>query len=233
MMKESRADHGPRQRRSLAWALPNRSLARRPNWPSLPGRDLDKRVRRSPSSSLGLLDRHATSAPWRRSTPPSQLGELWTSSISSHAIAFFRNNELRAVPRDQPRNFLMTNISVYSFVSVAQRPAHDGARRRELTYLLRRKVIPPTIYGRRQAALEASVPLQAMDPARHSRHSRLGMADQTLAATHRRLPLQGPSWTIYSPLRRHVTSRCRRLGRLPPVRTRPRRHRRVHHVDAG
>ena len=86
-----------------------------------------------------------------------------------HAIGFSDKNELRGKFVETSRdNFLMTmNISVYSFVAVAQRARammERGGAMLTLTYYGAEKVIPHyNVMGVAKAALEASVRYMAMD----------------------------------------------------------------------
>ena len=86
-----------------------------------------------------------------------------------HAIGFSDKNELRGKFVDTSLdNFLMTmNISVYSFVAVAQRAKammKDGGSMLTLSYYGAEKVIPHyNVMGVAKAALETSVKYLAMD----------------------------------------------------------------------
>jgi enoyl-[acyl-carrier protein] reductase I len=86
-----------------------------------------------------------------------------------HAIGFSDKNELRGKFVDTSMdNFLMTmNISVYSFVAVAQRARRlmsAGSSMLTLTYYGAEKVIPHyNVMGVAKAGLEASVKYLAMD----------------------------------------------------------------------
>ncbi|HEY4070563.1 MAG TPA: enoyl-ACP reductase FabI [Sphingomicrobium sp.] len=86
-----------------------------------------------------------------------------------HAIGYSDKNELRGKFVDTSMdNFLMTmNISVYSFVAVAQRARRlmtDGGSLLTLTYYGAEKVIPHyNVMGVAKAALESSVKYLAMD----------------------------------------------------------------------
>jgi enoyl-[acyl-carrier protein] reductase I len=86
-----------------------------------------------------------------------------------HAIGFSDKNELRGKFVDTSMdNFLMSmNISVYSFVAVAQRARKlmaDGGSILTLTYYGAEKVIPHyNVMGVAKAGLEASVKYLAMD----------------------------------------------------------------------
>ena len=124
---QARADHGPRQRPVAGLGHRQGSCATRaPSWPSA---TRAKRSRsacaRSPSSSAATCWSIATSATWRRSTAPSTSCRSAGTALDFvvHAIGFSDKNELRGKFVDTSLdNFLMTmNISVYSFVAVAQR----------------------------------------------------------------------------------------------------------------
>jgi len=98
------------------------------------------------------------------------LKERWkTIDFVVHAIGYSDKNELRGKFVDTTMdNFLMTmNISVFSFVSVAQRARRlmsDGGALLTLTYYGAEKVIPHyNVMGVAKAALDASVKYLAMD----------------------------------------------------------------------
>jgi enoyl-[acyl-carrier protein] reductase I len=98
------------------------------------------------------------------------LKERWeTLDFIVHAIGFSDKNELRGKFVDTSlENFLMTmNISVYSFVAVAQRARammRPGGSMLTLTYYGAEKVIPHyNVMGVAKAALETSVKYLAMD----------------------------------------------------------------------
>ena len=98
------------------------------------------------------------------------LADRWpTIDFVVHAIGFSDKNELRGGYVDTSLdNFLMTmNISVYSFVAVAQRAAAmmpDGGALLTLSYYGAEKVIPHyNVMGVAKAALETSVKYLAMD----------------------------------------------------------------------
>jgi enoyl-[acyl-carrier protein] reductase I len=86
-----------------------------------------------------------------------------------HAIGYSDKNELRGKFVDTSMdNFLMTmNISVYSFVAVAQRARRlmkEGGALLTLTYYGAEKTIPHyNVMGLAKAALEASVKYMAVD----------------------------------------------------------------------
>ncbi len=98
------------------------------------------------------------------------LKERWeTLDFLVHAIGYSDKNELRGKFVDTSLdNFLMTmNISVYSFVAVAQRARammKPGGAMVTLTYYGAEKVIPHyNVMGVAKAGLEASVKYLAMD----------------------------------------------------------------------
>ena len=98
------------------------------------------------------------------------LKERWeTLDFVVHAIGYSDKNELRGGYVDTSLdNFLMTmNISVYSFVAVAQRARrmmNPGGSLVTLTYYGAEKVIPHyNVMGVAKAGLEASVKYLAMD----------------------------------------------------------------------
>jgi len=99
-----------------------------------------------------------------------ELKEQWeTLDFVVHAIGFSDKNELRGKFVDTSvDNFLMTmNISVYSFIAVAQRARRmmkPGGSLLTLTYYGAEKVIPHyNVMGVAKAGLEASVRYLAMD----------------------------------------------------------------------
>jgi enoyl-[acyl-carrier protein] reductase I len=99
-----------------------------------------------------------------------QLGEAWPQiDFLVHAIGFSDKNELRGRFVDTSLdNFLQTmNISVYSFVAVAQRAARmmrPGGALLTLSYYGAEKVIPHyNVMGVAKAALETSVKYLAVD----------------------------------------------------------------------
>jgi enoyl-[acyl-carrier protein] reductase I len=98
------------------------------------------------------------------------LKERWeTLDFIVHAIGFSGKNELRGkFVETSLQNFLMTmNISVYSFVAVAQRARammRPGGSMLTLTYYGAEKVLPHyNVMGVAKAALETSVKYLAMD----------------------------------------------------------------------
>ena len=99
-----------------------------------------------------------------------ELKQKWeTLDFVVHAIGFSDKNELRGKFVDTTiDNFLMTmNISVYSFIAVAQRAREmmkPGGSILTLTYYGAEKVIPHyNVMGVAKAGLEASVKYLAMD----------------------------------------------------------------------
>ena len=99
-----------------------------------------------------------------------ELKEKWeTLDFVVHAIGFSDKNELRGKFVDTTMdNFLLTmNISVYSFIAVAQRARammSPGGSLLTLTYYGAEKVIPHyNVMGVAKAALETSVKYLAMD----------------------------------------------------------------------
>ena len=99
-----------------------------------------------------------------------ELGERWeTMDFVVHAIGFSDKNELRGKFVDTTMdNFLLTmNISVYSFIAVAQRARammKPGGSMLTLTYYGAEKVIPHyNVMGVAKAGLEATVKYLAAD----------------------------------------------------------------------
>lgn len=143
------------------------------------------------------------------------LGERWPRiDFVVHAIGFSDKNELRGRYMDTSLdNFLMTmNISVYSFVAVAQRAAklmQPGGSLLTLSYYGAEKVIPHyNVMGVAKAALETSVQYLAVDLGRDGIRVNAISAGpiKTLAASgigDFRLILK---WNeLNSPLKRNVT----------------------------
>jgi enoyl-[acyl-carrier protein] reductase I len=143
------------------------------------------------------------------------LAKDWpTIDFVVHAIGFSDKNELRGRFMDTSLdNFLMTmNISVYSFVAVAQRAAAmmpEGGALLTLSYYGAEKVIPHyNVMGLAKAALETSVQYLAVDLGRDNIRVNAISAGpiKTLAASgigDFRLILK---WNEYnSPLKRNVT----------------------------
>lgn len=144
-----------------------------------------------------------------------KLAETWpTIDFVVHAIGFSDKNELRGRFVDTSLdNFLLTmNISVYSFVAVAQRAAKmmpNGGSLLTLSYYGAEKVIPHyNVMGLAKAALETSVQYLAVDLGRDNIRVNAISAGpiKTLAASgigDFRLILK---WNeLNSPLKRNVT----------------------------
>ncbi len=144
-----------------------------------------------------------------------KLAQEWpTIDFVVHAIGFSDKNELRGRFVDTSLdNFLMTmNISVYSFVAVAQRAARmmtEGGAMLTLSYYGAEKVIPHyNVMGVAKAALETSVQYLAVDLGRDNIRVNAISAGpiKTLAASgigDFRLILK---WNeLNSPLKRNVT----------------------------
>jgi len=131
-----------------------------------------------------------------------------------HAIGFSDKNELRGGYIDTSLdNFLMTmNISVYSFVAVAQRARPmmaDGGALLTLSYYGAEKVIPHyNVMGVAKSALETSVKYLAADLGRENIRVNAVSAGpiKTLAASGIGDFRYIMKWNEYnSPLRRNVT----------------------------
>jgi enoyl-[acyl-carrier protein] reductase I len=138
---------------------------------SYQGEALEKRVRplaeQLGSDTLIDCDVSSTTA---LDTAFEVLKEKWGGlDFLVHAIGFSDKNELRGKFVDTSiDNFLMTmNISVYSFIAVAQRARammKPGGSMLTLTYYGAEKVIPHyNVMGVAKAALETSVKYLAMD----------------------------------------------------------------------
>jgi enoyl-[acyl-carrier protein] reductase I len=160
-----------------------------------------------------------------------------------HAIGFSDKNELRGKFVDTSMdNFLMTmNISVYSFVAVAQRARAlmaPGSALLTLTYYGAEKVIPHyNVMGVAKAGLEASVKYLAMDLGPEGIRVNAISAGpiRTLAASGIGDFRYIMKWNEYnSPLRRNVTiddvggAGLYLLSELASGVTGE-----IHHVDAG
>jgi len=131
-----------------------------------------------------------------------------------HAIGFSDKNELRGGYVDTTlENFLMTmNISVYSFVAVAQRAREmmtDGGSLLTLSYYGAEKVIPHyNVMGVAKSALETSVKYLAADLGKENIRVNAISAGpiKTLAASGIGDFRYIMKWNEYnSPLRRNVT----------------------------
>ncbi len=158
--------------RSLAWGIA-RSLGQEGAELafSYQGEALEKRVRPL-AAELGsdtLIDCDVSSMEALDATF-AELRKKWeTMDFIVHAIGYSDKNELRGKFVDTSMdNFLMTmNISVYSFVAVAQRAKammKPGGAMLTLTYYGAEKVIPHyNVMGVAKAALETSVKYLAMD----------------------------------------------------------------------
>ena len=143
------------------------------------------------------------------------LKERWQKlDFVVHAIGFSDKNELRGKFIDTSMdNFLMTmNISVYSFVAVAQRARalmSGGGSLLTLTYYGAEKVIPHyNVMGLAKSALETSVKYLAADPGPEGIRVNAISAGpiQTLAARGIGDFNYIMKWNQYnSPLRRNVT----------------------------
>ena len=138
---------------------------------SYQGEALEKRVRPL-AQELGsdLLIDCDVSSPDALDAAFGQLDKTWGGlDFVVHAIGYSDKNELRGKFVDTSMdNFLMTmNISVYSFVTVAQRAARmmkPGGSLLTLTYYGAEKVIPHyNVMGVAKAALETSVKYLAAD----------------------------------------------------------------------
>jgi enoyl-[acyl-carrier protein] reductase I len=144
-----------------------------------------------------------------------QLRKRWDSlDFVVHAIGFSDKNELRGLFVDTSLdNFLMTmNISVYSFVAVAQRAKAmmgEGGALLTLSYYGAEKVIPHyNVMGVAKAALETSVKYLAADLGREGIRVNAISAGpiKTLAASGIGDFRYIMKWNEYnSPLRRNVT----------------------------
>ncbi|MBA3897581.1 MAG: enoyl-ACP reductase FabI [Sphingomonadaceae bacterium] len=143
------------------------------------------------------------------------LAERWpTIDFVVHAIGFSDKNELRGGYVDTSLdNFLMTmNISVFSFVAVAQRAAKmmpNGGSLLTLSYYGAEKVIPHyNVMGVAKAALETSVKYLAVDLGRDNIRVNAISAGpiKTLAASGIGDFRYIMKWNEYnSPLKRNVT----------------------------
>ncbi|MGE4410618.1 MAG: enoyl-ACP reductase FabI [Sphingobium sp.] len=173
-----------------------------------------------------------------------ELEKRWgTIDFVVHAIGFSDKTELRGKYADTSLdNFLMTmNVSVYSFVAVAQRAAAlmpDGGSLLTLTYYGAEKVIPHyNVMGVAKSALETSVKYLAMDmgPDKIRVNAVSAGPIKTLAASGIGDFRYIMKWNEYnSPLRRNVTiedvggSALYLLSDLAAGVTGE-----IHHVDAG
>jgi enoyl-[acyl-carrier protein] reductase I len=158
--------------RSLAWGIARALSAQGAELAfSYQGEALEKRVRPL-AMELGsdfLLDCDVSSME-ALDVSFDQVRERWrTLDFVVHAIGYSDKNELRGKFVDTSMdNFLMTmNISVYSFVAVAQRARKlmtNGGSLLTLTYYGAEKTIPHyNVMGVAKAALESSVKYMAVD----------------------------------------------------------------------
>jgi enoyl-[acyl-carrier protein] reductase I len=183
---------------------------------SYQGETLEKRVRPL-AEQLGsnLLIDCDVSSNEALDTAFAQLRTKWDKlDFLVHAIGFSDKNELRGKFVDTSiDNFLLTmNISVYSFVAVAQRARammDRGGSLLTLTYYGAEKVIPHyNVMGVAKAALEASVKYMAMDLGPEGIRVNAVSAGpiKTLAASGIGDFRYIMKWNEYnSPLRRNVT----------------------------
>lgn len=203
--------------RSLAWGI---ARALREQGAELAfsyqGEALEKRVRPL-AAELGselLIDCDVSSME-ALDTAFTEIEKAWGRlDFVVHAIGFSDKNELRGKFVDTSMdNFLMTmNISVYSFVAVAQRAARlmeAGGSMLTLTYYGAEKVIPHyNVMGVAKAALETSVKYLAADlgPAGIRVNAISAGPIKTLAASGIGDFRYIMKWNEYnSPLRRNVT----------------------------
>ena len=158
--------------RSLAWGIAKKlSEAGAELAFSYQGEAMEKRVRPL-AEQLGvarLFDCDVGDMAALDATFAALAAEWPTIDFVVHAIGFSDKNELRGRFMDTSLdNFLLTmNISVYSFVAVAQRAAAmmpDGGSLLTLSYYGAEKVIPHyNVMGVAKAALETSVKYLAVD----------------------------------------------------------------------
>ncbi|MFM9977718.1 MAG: enoyl-ACP reductase FabI [Sphingomonadaceae bacterium] len=203
--------------RSLAWGIAQKLHAAGAELAfSYQGEALEKRVRPL-AAQLGsdfLIDCDVADMAELDKTFETLASRWPTIDFIVHAIGFSDKNELRGRYADTSLdNFLMTmNISVYSFVAVAQRAAAmmpDGGSLLTLSYLGAERVIPHyNVMGVAKAALETSVKYLAVDLGRDNIRVNAISAGpiKTLAASgigDFRLILK---WNEYnSPLKRNTT----------------------------
>jgi enoyl-[acyl-carrier protein] reductase I len=203
--------------RSLAWGI-SRALAGQGAELafSYQGEALEKRVRPL-ASELGsdlVVDCDVSSMDALDATFE-QIRHRWeTIDFVVHAIGYSDKNELRGKFIDTSMdNFLMTmNISVYSFVAVAQRARKlmtGGGSLLTLTYYGAEKVIPHyNVMGVAKAGLETTVKYMAMDlgPENIRVNAISAGPIKTLAASGIGDFRYIMKWNEYnSPLRRNVT----------------------------
>lgn len=203
--------------KSLAWGIAKKlSEAGAELAFSYQGATMEKRVRPL-AEQLGvarLFDCDVSDMTALDATFEALAAEWPTIDFVVHAIGFSDKNELRGRFVDTSLdNFLMTmNISVYSFVAVAQRAAkmmNPGGSMLTLSYYGAEKVIPHyNVMGVAKAALETSVQYLAVDLGRDNIRVNAISAGpiKTLAASgigDFRLILK---WNeLNSPLKRNVT----------------------------
>jgi len=232
--------------RSLAWGIARALASEGADLAfSYQGEALEKRVRPL-AAELGsdmLVDCDVSSMDALDATFE-QIRQKWgTIDFVVHAIGYSDKNELRGKFVDTTMdNFLMTmNISVYSFVAVAQRAKElmpNGGSLLTLTYYGAEKVIPHyNVMGVAKAALDTSVKYLAMDLGPHGIRVNAISAGpiKTLAASGIGDFRYIMKWNEYnSPLRRNVTiedvggAGLYMLSDLSSGVTGE-----VHHVDAG
>jgi enoyl-[acyl-carrier protein] reductase I len=158
--------------RSLAWGIARALAGEGAELAfSYQGEALEKRVRPL-AAELGsdmLVDCDVSSMDALDATFD-EIGKKWDKlDFLVHAIGYSDKNELRGKFVDTSMdNFLMTmNISVYSFVAVAQRARRlmtDGGSLLTLTYYGSEKVIPHyNVMGVAKSALDTSVKYLAAD----------------------------------------------------------------------
>ena len=158
--------------RSLAWGIARALSSQGAQLAfSYQGEALEKRVRPL-AAELGsdmLIDCDVSSMD-ALDAAFEDIARRWDSiDFVVHAIGYSDKNELRGKFVDTSMdNFLMTmNISVYSFVAVAQRARKlmtDGGSLLTLTYYGAEKTIPHyNVMGVAKAALESSVKYMAVD----------------------------------------------------------------------
>jgi enoyl-[acyl-carrier protein] reductase I len=158
--------------RSLAWGIARALAGQGAELAfSYQGEALEKRVRPL-AAELGsdLLVDCDVSSMEALDVTFDQIGDKWGRlDFVVHAIGYSDKNELRGKFIDTSMdNFLMTmNISVYSFVAVAQRARKlmtNGGSLLTLTYYGAEKTIPHyNVMGVAKAALESSVKYMAVD----------------------------------------------------------------------
>jgi enoyl-[acyl-carrier protein] reductase I len=158
--------------RSLAWGIARALAGQGAELAfSYQGEALEKRVRPL-AAELGsdlLVDCDVSSMEALDAAFEEIAGKWGSIDFVVHAIGYSDKNELRGKFVDTSMdNFLMTmNISVYSFVAVAQRARRlmkEGGALLTLTYYGAEKTIPHyNVMGLAKAALEASVKYMAVD----------------------------------------------------------------------